>query len=244
MAIDVFVAVDLSEGRVVRLTRGDMAAKTVYADDPVGAASAWEAEGARWLHLVDLDRATGSGPGNGDTIKQILEAVSVPVQIGGGIRSVEEGVEWVSRGAARVCFGTKAADPVFLAEAVSALGQALVVSLDARNNKVAVQGWLEDTGREVDAFVESVVSAGASRIMFTDINRDGTLSGPNLEALEAVLEAAGVPVIASGGVTHASDISALASLERRGLEGVVVGRALYGGSLTLRDALKATGVRC
>lgn len=232
----ILVAVDMVAGEVVRLTRGDMGRKTVYGRDPVQAAEEWVARGARWLHLVDLDGATGSGIDNSGPIGRILDAAIVPVQIGGGIRSMEAIDRWVERGAARVCVGTKSMDFEWLAEAVSEFGDRLVASLDARAGTVRVGGWTEGSGTPTLEALEGMVDCGVSRIMFTDIERDGTLTGPNLEAIEEVLDAVEVPVIAAGGVTSVGDLEQLATLVPRGLEGVVVGKALYNGNIDLAEA--------
>lgn len=226
---------------MVRLTRGDMGAMTVYASDPVTTAADWEAKGARWLHLVDLDKATGSGSGNGSLVEEVIKRSGVPVEIGGGVRSLEDVRRWVAAGAERICIGTRSLDAEFLKRALDEAGERVVVSLDARGSEVQVDGWKRPSGRSTDELIEQAAELGVRRLMFTDISRDGTLEGPNFEGLEEVLDrAAGrVGVIASGGVTRSEDIANLARLAGRGLEGVVVGRALYSGNLTLADALQA-----
>lgn len=233
---EILVAIDMVAGQVVRLTKGDMAHKTVYGQDPVEAAGEWVARGARWLHLVDLDGATGSGIDNSVPIGRILEAVGVPVQVGGGIRTMQAISHWVERGAARVCIGTKSMDRDFLAGAVSEFGDRLVASLDSQAGTVRVGGWTKGSGTGTLDALRQMLDCGVSRVMFTDIERDGTLSGPNLPAIQEVLQASPVPVIAAGGVTNLADLEALASLAPQGLEAVVVGKALYSGSLDLAEA--------
>lgn len=232
----ILVAVDMVAGEVVRLTKGDMGQKTIYGQDPVAAALEWEARGARWLHLVDLDGATGTGIDNSEPIGRIIEAAKVPVQIGGGIRSLEAIDRWVDLGVTRVCVGTKSMDFKWLAEATTEFGDQLVASLDTRAGTVRVAGWTEGSGMPTLEALNRMVDAGVRRIMFTDIERDGTLTGPNLPAIEQVLDEVSIPVIAAGGVTNTEDLVALATLAPKGLEGVVVGKALYNGNIDLTDA--------
>ncbi len=232
----ILVAIDMVAGEVVRLTKGEMGQKTIYGQDPVQAAEEWVARGARWLHLVDLDGATGTGIDNSDPIGRILDAAAVPVQVGGGIRSMEAIAKWVERGAARVCIGTKSVDFEFLPGAVREFGDRLVASLDTRAGTVRVGGWTESSGTPTLDAAKRMIDCGVSRIMFTDIDRDGTLTGPNLAAIEEVLDTVEIPVIAAGGVTNIGDLEQLASLALKGLEGIVVGKALYSGSVDLAEA--------
>ncbi len=232
----ILVAVDMVAGEVVRLTKGDMGQKTVYGQDPVAAALEWETRGARWLHLVDLDGATGTGIDNSEPIGRIIRAAKVPVQIGGGIRSLEAIDRWVELGVTRVCVGTKSMDFKWLAEATAEFGEQLVASLDTRAGTVRVGGWTEGSGMPTLEALKRMVDAGVRRVMFTDIERDGTLTGPNLEATEEVLDAVDIPVIAAGGVTNTEDLVALAGLAPKGLEGIVVGKALYNGNIDLAQA--------
>lgn len=232
----ILVAVDMVAGEVVRLTKGDMGQKTIYGQDPVAAALEWEARGARWLHLVDLDGATGTGIDNSEPISRIIQAAGVPVQIGGGIRSLEAIDRWVELGVTRVCVGTKSMDFKWLAEATAEFGDRLVASLDTRAGTVRVGGWTEGSGMATLEALNRMIDAGVTRVMFTDIERDGTLTGPNLPAIEEVLDAVSIPVIAAGGVTDTEDLIALATLAPKGLEGVVVGKALYNGNIDLAEA--------
>jgi phosphoribosylformimino-5-aminoimidazole carboxamide ribotide isomerase len=238
-APELLVAIDLAGGRVVRLTRGEMHAQTVYGDDPAAVARGWQERGARWLHVVDLDGATTGTQANAAAVEEVLEAVSVPVQVAGGIRSPEAIARWATLGATRVCLGTRSLDAGFLREALSAFGDLLVASIDARAGEVQVAGWLEGSGARTEEVVARVAEAGVARLMFTAIDRDGTLEGPDFAAIERVLDVSPVPVIASGGVGTAEHLVRLAALAERGVEGVVVGKALYSGALGLEDALAA-----
>ena len=238
---DILVAIDMVGGEVVRLTKGEMGQKTVYGRDPVQTALDWQAAGAPWLHLVDLDGATGTGFDNTPFIRRIVEAVDIPVQIGGGIRSIEAIERWLAAGVSRVCIGTKSMDPAFLRRAVEEFGDRLVASLDTKGGKIHVSGWTEVSPTATLDAAAQLVERGVSRIMFTDIERDGTLTGPNLAAIEEVLGAVDVPVIAAGGITGIGDVEQLVRLAPQGLEGIVIGKALYAGTIDLTQALAAAG---
>lgn len=235
-SLTILVAVDIVEDQVVRLTKGEMEEKTVYGDDPIETALDWEKQGAKWLHVVDLDGATKGDQRNSKAIEEILNSTTIPVEVGGGIRTIEAIAGWVERGAARVCIGTKSMDPQFLDEAVKEFGDKLLVAVDAHGGIVRVGGWQQVSGTPTLDAVRRIADAGVSRIMFTDIERDGTLMGPNLESIEEVLDAVDLPIIASGGVTSEHDISALAKLAPKGLEGVIIGKALYTGAIKLAAA--------
>jgi phosphoribosylformimino-5-aminoimidazole carboxamide ribotide isomerase len=236
---ELLVAIDLAGGHVVRLTRGEMAAQTVYGDDPAAIARGWQERGARWLHVVDLDGATTGEQANAAAVERILHAVTIPVQVAGGIRSMEAIGRWAGLGAARVCLGTRSLDEGFLREALAAFGDLLVASIDSRAGEVQVAGWLRGSGTATEEIVRRVAQAGVARLMFTAIDRDGTLAGPDFAAIERVLDVSPVPVIASGGVGSPEHLSRLAALAPRGVESVVVGKALYSGALELEDALAA-----
>ena len=229
-------AVDVRGGRAVRLTRGDPAAETTYGDDPVAVARRFEADGAALLHVVDLDAALGTGH-NADMVAGICRAVSVPIQAGGGLRSLDAVSGVLDAGAARAVLGTAAArDPEFVREVVARHGDQIVVAVDVRDGQVMVRGWREAAGSLEDV----LGSFDAPRFLVTSIGVDGTLSGPDVGLYRRVLELTDRPVLASGGVHDAADLRALAAI---GVEGAIVGRALYEGTLTLRDALQAQEVR-
>jgi phosphoribosylformimino-5-aminoimidazole carboxamide ribotide isomerase len=236
---DVFVAIDLVGGRVVRLLRGDPDAVTVYSEDPVATAVGWQERGAPWLHVVDLEGAIGGAAANAEVIRRIIDAVDIPVEVAGGIRSPAAIEGWLDAGAARVVVGTRAIEESFLAEAVPAFGQSLVAAVDARSGMVQVAGWQASSSLTVGEVLARLAAAGVARILFTDIGRDGTLEGPNLPAIREVLAASPMGLIASGGVAGLADVEALLSLAEPRLEGVVVGKALYSGALALEEATAA-----
>lgn len=236
----VIPAIDIRGGQCVRLHQGDYARETVYGADPVEMALRWEAEGAQRLHVVDLDGARDGVGANRETVARIAQAVRIPVQTGGGLRSVEA-IGWMlEHGIERCVVGTTAALDRSLAEALfREFGDAVILGLDARDGRVAVKGWRETLDLEAVPFALDMVTLGAKRIIYTDIACDGTLEGPNIGAMAAMARAARVPVIASGGVSRAEDVAALAALPPPGVEGVITGRALYAGTMTLAEAMKA-----
>ena len=233
-------AVDLRAGRCVRLLQGRAEAETVFSDDPVAMARRWQSEGAPRLHVVDLDGAFGGGPAQTTIIRDIAGAVSIPVEVGGGLRSPEHIETVLAAGARWAIVGTRAAlDPVFLGEVCRRFADRIIVGVDASDGRVAVDGWTRVLDLEAVALARAAAAAGACTIIYTDIARDGTQSGPNVWSTEAVARAAGIPVFASGGVGSLEDIRQLAGIP--GVDGVVVGRALYTGALTLSDALAEAG---
>lgn len=236
----IFVAIDLRDGRVVRLMRGDPMAATVYGDDPVATAVSWRDQGATYLHVVDLDGAISGFPANKQVVARIVSEAGIPVEVAGGIRSLPAIEAWLTAGAARVCIGTKALDPTFLGEALAEFGEGIVAAVDARGGLVQVSGWQESSALATGEVATRLAAAGVARVLFTDIGRDGTLEGPNIAATQEVL-GAGMGVIASGGVGSLADVEALVALGHPRLEGVVVGKALYSGALRLADALAAAG---
>lgn len=235
----VLVAIDIVEDQVVRLRKGEFRERTVYGYDPVETATEWVERGAEWLHVVDLEGAAEGKAYNSRAIEEILEKVSIPVQVGGGIRDVTQIGNWLKAGATRVVIGTKALDKGFLREATKEFGDEVVAAVDARQGEVRVAGWQEGSGRSTIDVVQQLAGAGIHRLMFTDIERDGTLTGPNVEAIEEILDALDIPVIASGGVTTAHDVHMLSRLGPKGLEGVIIGKALYSGALKLDEAKQA-----
>jgi phosphoribosylformimino-5-aminoimidazole carboxamide ribotide isomerase len=231
----VIPAIDVRGGRVVRLRRGRADDETVYADDPAEVATGFAAEGASWIHVVDLDAALGQG-GNEDVIRAVLAASRASVQLGGGLRTPAAVDEAIGAGAARVVLGTEAVtDEAFLPRAVAAHGDRVVVALDVDGDRVRIRGWTEDAG-PIGESLPRLEASGAPRFLVTSVSRDGTLEGPDLALYERLTTAASRPILASGGVRHADD---LRSLMATGVEGVVVGRALYEGTLSVAEALEA-----
>ena len=228
-------AIDIKGGRCVRLRQGDLNAETVYADDPVEMARRWVSEGAERLHLVDLDGAVAGAAVHFRVIERIAREIAVPVQVGGGIRSLAQIERYLGVGAASVILGTAALkDPLLLKEACLSFPNRIIVGIDSRGGKVAVGGWIEQREEGVVALAEKMADAGAAALILTDIERDGMLSGPNDSLTAAVAAAVSIPIIASGGVTTLAQIKRLAAI--RGVFGAIVGKALYEGRLSLREA--------
>lgn len=240
--MQLFPAVDLLDGRCVRLYQGDYDRSTVYGDDPVAQAKAFAAEGAPWVHVVDLDAARSGTPRNRELIAAVAGAVGVPVQTGGGVRDDAAADALFAAGVARVVVGTAALeDPAWVRRLALRYPGGVAVGLDARGRDVAVRGWQEASGRDLVDVVRSFEDAGVAAVVVTEIGRDGTLEGPALDQLAAVLEASSLDVVASGGVGSLDDLRALAGLavgERR-LAGAIVGRAIYEGAFTVAAAVGA-----
>jgi len=235
---EIIPAIDLIGGRCVRLTRGDYNQETVYSDDPAEVARQWEAAGARRLHLVDLDGARAGQPCNLEVVGRICAAVSIPAQLGGGIRSIEAARMALDAGADRVIISTWAAvDPVAASALFNELREQAAVAVDSRDGFVAIKGWDAKTGERAVDFARRMQDLGARRIIFTNISRDGVLSGVDTGPIKEILGAVSIPVIAAGGVTTVEDVRQLKALENLGLEGAIIGKALYVGSVTLLDAL-------
>ncbi|AEG15267.1 1-(5-phosphoribosyl)-5-((5-phosphoribosylamino)methylideneamino) imidazole-4-carboxamide isomerase [Desulfofundulus kuznetsovii DSM 6115] len=232
-------AIDLRAGKCVRLVEGRLDRETVYSDDPVAVARLWEDQGARWLHVVDLDGAFTGEPKNWDMIRGILSAVRIPVQVGGGIRDMAVIEQLLELGAARVILGTVAIiNPGMVAEACARYGESIVVGIDARNGKVAIEGWGVTAEKNALELAAEMKALGVKRVVFTDIWRDGTLKGPNLAVVEEVARSTQLKIIASGGVSSLADLRALKAMEPLGVEAVIIGKALYAGTINLRDALE------
>ncbi|MFQ8431493.1 1-(5-phosphoribosyl)-5-[(5-phosphoribosylamino)methylideneamino]imidazole-4-carboxamide isomerase [Amaricoccus sp. W119] len=232
-----YPAIDLKDGRCVRLLRGDMEAATVFGEDPAAQARAFVEAGCRWLHLVDLNGAFEGHPVNAAAVEAILAATDVPAQLGGGIRDRSTIDMWLGRGIARVILGTVAVrDPDLVREAAAACPGQIAVGIDARGGKVAVQGWAEETELEAIDLARRFEDAGVAAIIYTDIDRDGAMEGPNVPATEALARAVSIPVIASGGVSSIEDLRALKALDI--LDGAISGRALYEGRIDLGEAIR------
>lgn len=238
MNLEIIPAIDIRGGKCVRLLQGDYAQETVYGDDPVEMANRWVSEGATRLHVVDLDGARDGKPANLEIVRAIAQAIKIPVQLGGGLRSHEAIEAALDAGVNRCVLGTAAAqNPDWAEETFAIFADAVVLGLDARDGKVAVAGWRETSQIDAKEFARYMQDAGCARIIFTDIARDGMLQGPNLPALQGMAEAIDIPLIASGGVQAASDAALLAPIE--GIEGVIVGKALYEGTTTLKALIAA-----
>lgn len=240
MAFTLIPAIDLRGGRCVRLLQGRLKDETVFSEDPVATARGWQAQGAPRLHVVDLDGAFGGHPAQADIIGAIIAALRIPVQVGGGLRDAGAVQRVLDAGARWAVVGTRAAlDPVFLGDICGAFPDRIIVSVDAADGKVAVDGWKRVLELEATALARDAAAAGAAAVLYTDIARDGTQGGPNIWSTEAVARAAGIPVLASGGVGSLDDIRQLATIP--GVEGAIVGRALYSGAVDLRRALAEVG---
>ena len=232
-------AVDIKGGRCVRLLQGREGSETIFSDDPSAMAARWEAEGAELLHVVDLDGAFRKSPQNLEALRRILDRVHIPVQLGGGIRSMETISIFLGLGVSRVILGTEAIrNPGLVEQACLAFPQKIMVGIDARNGMVAIEGWTQTTEQRAIEVARGFEGYGLASIVFTDIHKDGMQSGPNIEETKRIAESVSTPVIASGGVADINDIKALSELEPLGVVGVITGRALYAGKLNLRQALQ------
>jgi phosphoribosylformimino-5-aminoimidazole carboxamide ribotide isomerase len=237
----VIPAVDLRDGRCVRLREGRADAETVFSDDPVAMAERWVAEGAERLHVVDLDGAFAGAPRQTALIAKIVDAVRpVPVEVGGGLRDLAAVEAVLEAGARWAVVGTRAVEPEFLGALCHRVARHLIIAVDAREGRVAVRGWVDLTDMAPIELARAVSDAGgAAALLYTDVSRDGTERGPNVTATAALAREAGIPVLASGGVGSVAHIAALAAVADAGIEGVVVGRALYTGAVTLAEAIRA-----
>ena len=234
-------AIDLKDGHCVRLERGDMSASTTFSDDPAAMARRWLAAGARRLHLVDLNGAFAGKPVNEGAIKSILRAVGddIPVQLGGGIRDLDTIERYLDDGLSYVIVGTAAVkSPGFLKDACSAFGGHIIVGLDAKDGKVATDGWSKLTGHEVIDLAKKFEDYGVEAVIYTDIGRDGMLTGINIDATVTLAQALTIPVFASGGLAGIADIEKLCAVESEGIEGVICGRSIYNGDLDFAAAQK------
>lgn len=239
--MELYPAIDLRGGRCVRLLQGQFDAETVYSDDPVQTALRWQSEGTRWLHVVDLDGARTGKPQQLHILENIVDAVRIDVQFGGGIRAEHHLLKAFEAGATRVVLGSVAIlYPEFAERIFDEWKERVVLGVDVREGKVAIRGWQEQT--EVDALelIQRMAELGARRVIVTDISRDGTLQGPNLLLLKRLVQEAGIPIIASGGVSSLDDLLAL---KETGVEGAIIGKALYTGAINLKEALEQVRTR-
>lgn len=238
--MEVIPAIDLLDGQCVRLYQGDYSQSQVFDSDPCAVAKQWVEQGATRLHVVDLDGAKTGNLVNLPAIEAIVQAVSIPVQLGGGLRDKTRVAQMLSLGVQRVILGTVAVEkPQLVAQLCQEFPGKIVVGIDARNGKVATRGWLETSEVAAGDLAQQMAKVGAAAIIYTDIHRDGTLEGPNMEALRELASCVSIPVIASGGVSSLTDILGLLALEPLGVSGVIVGRALYTGDVSLKEAIQA-----
>lgn len=235
----VIPAIDIKGGKCVRLVQGKMDQETVYSTNPVEVAKKWQSMGAEFLHLVDLDGAVAGEPKNTDAIEAIADAISIPFQVGGGIRDIEAINLYLAMGASRIILGTVALENSWFVRDVCEKhhGQ-ILVGIDARDGKVAIKGWETLTSKAAMELAKELEDAGVAGIIYTDISRDGMLKGPNIEGTKALAQSVKIPIIASGGVSNIEDIKRLKELESVGVVGVITGKAIYTGGLNLTEAIK------
>jgi phosphoribosylformimino-5-aminoimidazole carboxamide ribotide isomerase len=237
----VIPAIDLKEGRCVRLEQGLMERDTVYSDNPAAQARSWQEQGGELLHIVDLDGAFAGVPKNKDAIRAIIDAIDIPSELGGGIRDLATIEAYLDLGVGRVILGTVAKEnPALVVEACRLFPGRIVVGIDARDGLVAVRGWADVTEKLATEMAKGMEGCGVAAIIYTDIARDGMLQGPNIEATRALAEAISIPVIASGGLSTLDDIRALLAIESSGVTGVITGKAIYSGAIDLREAVALT----
>lgn len=238
----IFPAIDIRGGRCVRLRQGRADQETVYGEDPAAMGQKWQAEGAAWLHVVDLDGAFGARPQNFEVIRRLREAVTIPIQLGGGLRSLETLEAYLEMGIDRLILGTAVLkNPELVVQALRRYPGRIALGLDARDGFLAVEGWTETSRRTAVEVARELAPLKPAALIYTDISRDGVKRGVNLKATRALAEAVDLPVIASGGVSSLTDIQALLPLEPLGVIGVITGRALYDGSLSLKEAIRLAG---
>jgi phosphoribosylformimino-5-aminoimidazole carboxamide ribotide isomerase len=235
-------AVDIKNGKCVRLVQGRMEDETIFSDEPDAMALKWAHLGAQLIHVIDLDGAFAKRPRNMDSIRKILQAVDVPIQLGGGIRNQKTVHMYIEMGVKRVIIGTEAIkNPMFVKQVCQAYPNRIVVGIDARNGRVAIDGWTQTTQMEAVELAKQFEDCGVAAINFTDIYRDGMQTGPNLDATRRLAEAVSIPVVASGGISSIEDIKNVLALEAAGVVGVIIGKALYSGRLDLKEALDLAG---
>lgn len=240
--MNIIPAIDILDGRCVRLYQGDYEQTEVFNDNPVDVAKRWVDEGATRLHLVDLDGAKAGQPINQKTIAEIVKAVDIPVQIGGGLRNYSAVASVLALGVKQAILGTVAIEqPELISQLCQEFPGQIIVGIDARNGKVATKGWLETSEVLATDLASQMAELKVAAVIYTDIHRDGTLQGPNLEALRELATGVNIPVIASGGISSITDLLSLLALEPIGVEGVIVGRALYTGDISLKEANQAVG---
>lgn len=233
-------AVDIRGGKVVRLSEGDFGRETVYGDDPVKTAEKWEQEGAQFLHIVDLDGARKGEPVNFEVVSSILKNVSIPVEVGGGIRSRETMRDYVEMGATRVILGTEAcSSPGFMEKILPEFGDKAAVSIDSRDGLVAIQGWKRVMRKKAVELIKEMENIGVQNMIWTDVKKDGLMNGIDVETAEEILKTTSVPITIAGGVSSLEDVMRLKQL--KGVWGIIIGKALYAGAVKLREAMEIAG---
>jgi phosphoribosylformimino-5-aminoimidazole carboxamide ribotide isomerase len=237
--MQIIPAIDLRDGKCVRLFKGEEGTETVFSENPGEIARRWEESGAEWIHVVDLDGAFTGEPRNMDVVRDIVSQVSCPVQAGGGIRNIETVRTYFTLGVKRVILGTAAfSDDVFLRQACGEFPGSIAVGIDTRNGKIAVKGWKEVIEADTEDVLRRLVDAGVSMILNTNVDRDGTMEGINIDAAKKFIESSPLPVIASGGIATTDDLEKLKPLEEIGLYGVILGKSIYTGTINLTDAIE------
>ena len=240
--MDVIPAIDILDGRCVRLYQGDYQKSEVFSEDPVEVAQRWYSQGAKYLHVVDLDGAKEGKPKNLKVIEAIARSIPMRVQMGGGLRDRASIISVLNSGVSRVILGTAAVEnSQLIADICAEFPEQIMIGIDARDGKVATRGWLTNSEIMAVDLAKRMASVGIAGIIYTDIHRDGTMQGPNIEALRQLAENVDVPVIASGGISSITDLLSLLSLESVGVKGAIVGRAIYTGDIQLREAIRAVG---
>lgn len=237
----IYPAIDLKDGQCVRLVQGNKENKTVYSDSPGEVAASFQDQGAKFLHVVDLDGAFAGKPANAQAVKNIAEHLTIPFQIGGGLRRLEDVEKVLELGASRVIIGTRAlTSPAFVDELIKNFGaEKIVLGLDARDGMVAIEGWVEKSTIKASDFGRQMRGLGVKTAIFTDVSRDGLLQGPNFDSIEAMAKETGLKIIASGGVSSVENIKILKQMENIGVSGAIIGKALYEGKISIKDALNA-----
>ncbi len=238
--MNIYPAIDIRKGKCVRLNQGDFSKETVYLEDPTEAAKRWQNKGAKWIHVVDLDGAKSGNPVNIDVIKRIRKTVDVNIQLGGGIRDEETAENYINLGINRIIFGSSAVKNLSLIEtAIKKFGaEKVAVGLDVRKDEVAINGWVKDSGVKTEEMLKKLKNTGLKTIIYTDISKDGMMQGPNIAGIEKVLSFDDFSVIASGGISSMQDLEQLARYEKKGLDGAIIGKALYNGTLNLKAVLE------